>query len=328
LAVVGEVHIKTFREKREHNKQASKLTRSANNSVSKQYKRKTSLNLYFNCKEGDDMVADIEIVCIGNELLIGKVVNTNASWLGKYSTSLGIAVKRITICADNVQEIATVLHEVLSRKPRFVVTTGGLGPTFDDKTLQGIAEALHRKLRVDPEAFKMVQDKYAEYANTRNIAVGEMTAPRVKMATLPQGTKALLNPVGTAPGVRADVDGTVLVALPGVPKEMEAIFEASVVPLLREAAGDVGFYEKSIYADGVMESVLAPLIDKVMQDNPFVYIKSHPKGREHKPHMELHFSTSAKRSEKPEERLEKAAVQLAGLIETSGGKVFFDLLNL
>ncbi len=273
------------------------------------------------------MVADMEIVCIGNELLIGKVVNTNASWLGKYATSLGIAVKRITICADDVPEIAVVLREVLSRKPRFVVTTGGLGPTFDDKTLQGIGEALHRKLQVDPEAFRMVQEKYAEYAKMRNMDVGEVTAPRVKMATLPEKTKALLNPVGAAPGVRVDLDGTVLVALPGVPKEMEAIFEASVVPLLREAAGDVGFYEKSIYADNVMESVLAPLIDKVMQDNPFVYIKSHPKGREHKPHMELHFSTFAKSSEKPQERLERAAVQLAGLIEANGGKVFFDLLN-
>ncbi len=273
------------------------------------------------------MVVDMEIVCIGNELLIGKVVNTNASWLGKCATSFGIAVKRVTICADEVQEIVTVLREVLSRKPRFVVTTGGLGPTFDDKTLQGIAEALHRKLCVDLEAFKMVQEKYAEYAKTRSVGACEMTAPRVKMATLPEGTTALLNPVGTAPGVRADVDGTVLVVLPGVPQEMEAIFEVSVVPLLQQASGDVGFYEKSIYADDVMESVLAPLIDRVMQDNLFVYIKSHPRGREHKPHMELHFSTSAKKSEKPQERLERAAVQLAGLIEESGGKVFFDLLQ-
>lgn len=269
----------------------------------------------------------MEIVCIGNELLIGKVVNTNASWLGKYTTSLGIAVRRVTLCADEVQEIATVIREVLGRKPKFVVITGGLGPTFDDKTLQGIAEALHRKLCVDPEAFKMVQEKYAEYAKIRHISVGEMTPPRVKMATLPQGAEVLSNPVGTAPGVRVNVDGVVLVALPGVPKEMEAIFEAAVVPLLREAAGEVGFYEKSIYTDNVMESILAPLLDKVMLDNPLVYIKSHPRGREHKPHMELHFSILTEKSEKPQERLEKAAVQLAGLIEANGGKVFFDLLK-
>lgn len=270
------------------------------------------------------MTADMEIVCVGNELLIGKVLNSNAQWLGKRATSLGIAVKRVTVCADEVKEIATVILEVLKRKPKFVITTGGLGPTFDDKTLQGIAEALHQKLAVDEEALRMVKEKYAEYAKTRNIDVGEMTAPRVKMATIPEGTKPILNPVGTAPGVRTDADGTVLVALPGVPAEMEAIFEASVVPLLQQASGDVGFYEKSIYADNIMESALAPLIDTVMHDNPLVYVKSHPRGRENKPHMELHFSTSGKKSEKPEERLQKAAAQLSGLIKMSGGKVSED----
>ena len=264
---------------------------------------------------------DLEIVCVGNELLIGKVVNTNASWLGKRATSLGVVVKRITVVADDVQEMSAAFREVLARKPRFIVSTGGLGPTFDDKTLEGIAKALNRKLAVDQEALSMVKAKYKEYAKTRNIPEDEMTPPRVKMATLPEGTQPILNPVGTAPGVRVDIGETVLIVLPGVPSEMEAIFEASVVPLLRQAAGDVGFYERSIYADCIMESVLAPLIDTVMHDNPQVYIKSHPKGRDTKPHMELHLSTSGKPAENPQERLSKAAVQLSVLIEKAGGKV-------
>jgi nicotinamide-nucleotide amidase len=263
----------------------------------------------------------MEIVCVGNELLIGKVVNTNASWMGKRATSLGVAVKRITVVADDVDEMAAAFREVLARKPDFVVSSGGLGPTFDDKTLEGIAKTLNRKLAVNLEALTMVKAKYTEYAKTRNIPEGELTPPRVKMATLPEGTQPILNPVGTAPGVRADIDGSVLVVLPGVPREMEAIFEAYLMPLLRQAAGDMGFYEQSIYANNIMESVLAPLIDKVMHDNPLIYIKSHPKGRENRPHMELHLSTSGKPSEKPEERLSRAGVQLAGLIERSGGEV-------
>jgi molybdopterin-biosynthesis enzyme MoeA-like protein len=167
----------------------------------------------------------------------------------------------------------------------------------------------------------MVKAKYKEYAKTCHIPEGEMTPPKVKMATLPEGTQAILNPVGTAPGVRVDVDGTVLIVLPGVPKEMEAIFEASVAPLLRQAAGDVGFFELSIYADNIMESVLAPFIDKVMHDNPIIYIKSHPKGRENKPRMELHLSTTMKPSETPQTSLSKAAVELAGLITRAGGEV-------
>jgi nicotinamide-nucleotide amidase len=264
---------------------------------------------------------DLEIVCVGNELLIGKVVNTNASWLGKRATSLGVAVKRITVVADDVQEMATVFREVLARQPKFIVSTGGLGPTFDDKNLEGIAKALNRKLAVNQEALSMVKAKYKEYAKTRNIPEGEMTPPKIKMATLPQRTTPILNPLGTAPGVRADINETVLIVLPGVPREMEAIFEASVVPLLRQAAGNVGFYEISIYADNIMESVLAPLIDTVMHDNPQVYIKSHPKGKENKPHMELHLSTVGKPSENPQEHLSNAALALSALIEKSGGEV-------
>ncbi len=267
------------------------------------------------------MTVDIEIACIGNELLIGKVVNTNASWLGKRATSLGVAVKRITVGPDNIKEMAEIFREILARKPRFLIITGGLGPTFDDKTLEGLAYALNLKILVNETALIMVKAKYEEYTKAKRIPEGAMTPARVKMATLPERSIPLTNPIGTAPGVRIDLDYTTVISLPGVPKEMEAIFEESVAPLLRQEAGDVGFFELSIYADNIMESVLAPLIDAVMRDNPTVYIKSHPKGRENQPHMELHLSTSGKLSENPQERLSKAAVQLYGLIETSGGKV-------
>jgi molybdenum cofactor synthesis domain-containing protein len=267
------------------------------------------------------MTVEMELVCVGNELLIGKVVNTNASWMGKRATSLGVAVKRITVVADVIDEMSAAFQEVLARKPNFVVVTGGLGPTFDDKTLEGLAKALNRKLTLNTEALAMVQAKYLEYTKTRNIPQGNLTPAQAKMATLPQGSTPVVNPVGTAPGVRIDVDGSVLFSLPGVPREMEAIFEASIAPLLRQAAGDVGFFELSIYADGIMESVLAPLIDEVMHDNPLVYIKSHPKARESKPHMELHLSTSGKPSDNPTQRLAKAAVELSALIAKVGGTV-------
>lgn len=267
------------------------------------------------------MVADVEIVCVGNELLIGKVVNTNASWIGKRSTSVGITVKRITVVADDLEEMAIAFRDVLTRNPDLVVVTGGLGPTFDDKTLEGIAKALNRKLVVNKEALAMVKAKYADYARTRNMPEGEMTSARTKMALFPEGAMPLVNPVGTAPGVRLEVNSTILFSLPGVPQEMKAIFEATIVPLMQTMAGEVGFFELSIYVDNIMESVLAPLIDTAMHDNPFVYIKSHPKGREDKPHIELHISTAGAPSDNPQERLANAAVQLSDLIEKANGKV-------
>jgi nicotinamide-nucleotide amidase len=262
-----------------------------------------------------------EIICVGNELLIGKTLNTNAHWLAKRATSLGVMVKRITVVGDDVNEIANVVREALKRKPKFIIATGGLGPTFDDKTLEGIAKALNRKLEVNDKALRMVREKYEAYFKEGRMERVELTPARVKMATLPEGAEPLSNPVGTAPGVIIKMDKTFLIVLPGVPPEMEAIFDEDVASLLKKEAGKTTFFEASIYADKIMESALAPLIDQVMHDNPHVYIKSHPKGEERKPHIEIHISTTAENSKTAKNRLGKAIVHLSELVQKSGGKI-------
>ena len=267
------------------------------------------------------MNQQMEILCVGNELLIGKTLNTNAQWMARRSTALGMMVKRITVVMDDVDEIGNAVKEALQRKTRFIVTTGGLGPTFDDKTLEGIAKALNCKLKVNKKALAMVKAKYEAFVKAGRIDNVELTPYRVKMATLPEGSEPLPNPIGTAPGVIMTIKETSLIALPGVPSEMEAIFEESIVPLLKKEAGRVAFFETSIYADNIMESSLAPLIDKTMHDSPYVYIKSHPKGEEKKPHIELHFSTTTKDSGTAKKWLEKAIIQLSELIEKNGGKI-------
>ncbi len=269
------------------------------------------------------MTRDMEIICVGNELLIGKTLNTNAQWIAKQATATGITVKRVTVIADEINEIANAIHEALQRKPHFAIITGGLGPTFDDKTLEGVAEALNRKLAVNTTALRMVRERYEAYAKEKGTETVELTPPRIKMATLPEKTEPVPNPVGTAPGVRADLKQTVLIALPGVPSEMKAIFNETVAPLLKQASEKSAFYERSIYVDGVMESSLAPLIAKVMRDNPGVYVKSHPKGREGKPHIEVHLSTTSKDAERAEAELKKAIMQLSVMIGEIGGRCVF-----
>jgi nicotinamide-nucleotide amidase len=273
------------------------------------------------------MSVKMEIVCVGNELLIGKTLNTNAQWLAKLATSLGVTVHRITVVGDDVDEIASAMREVLRRRPRFIITTGGLGPTFDDMTLKGIAKGLRRKLEVNNEALKLVRGKYEALLNEGRIEKVELTPARTKMATFPKNTKPLHNSVGTAPGMMASVDGTILIALPGVPPEMEAIFEESVAPMLKRDAGKSAFFEASIYVNGVMESSLAPLIDRAMHDNPDVYIKSHVYTKSHpqvegrRSHIELHFSTTAEDSETARFRLDKTMAQLSELVLKNGGRV-------
>ncbi len=267
------------------------------------------------------MTSNVEIICVGNELLIGKTLNTNAHWLAKKTTTLGLHVKKITVIGDDINEISSAVKEALMRKPRFIVTTGGLGPTFDDKTLEGIAKALNRKLEENEEALRMVKEKYKQYVAEGRMDKFEMTPHRVKMATLPEGSKPLRNPVGTAPGVLIELADTTLIILPGVPDEMKAIFEESVEPMFKKAAGNLMFFEASIEVWGVPESAIAPLIDKVMKRNPYVYIKSHPRAAERIPHIELHLSTTSDSSEEARKKVSTVLMQISELIQKEGGKI-------
>jgi len=263
----------------------------------------------------------VEIICIGNELLIGKTLNTNAQWLAKRTTTLGLNTRRITVVGDDIQEISSAVREAIQRSPAFVLTTGGLGPTFDDKTLEGLADALGSRLEVHEEALRMVKEKYLSYAREGRIELAELTPPRMKMAKLPVGGKPLRNPVGTAPAVVVEHNNVTIIALPGVPEEIKGIFDESVAPLLKKAARDVIFFEASIEATNVIESEMAPLIDKVIHNNPHVYIKSHPKGAERIPRIEFHLSTTAKDPATARENVSKALMQLTELITEKGGKI-------
>lgn len=267
------------------------------------------------------MTPSIELICVGNELLIGKTINTNAQWLAKRIITLGLNTQRITIIGDNVDEISTALQEAIQRNPSFIITTGGLGPTFDDKTLEGIAKVLERKLETHDQALKMVREKYRQYVEEGRMEKVELTPHRVKMAKLPKGAEPLFNPIGTAPGVIIKHNDTTIIALPGVPSEMKVIFEESVAPMLKQAAGDVTFFETSLYVTRIAESAVAPLIDRVMHDNPYVYIKSHPKGEERIPHLELHLSTTAENSGLAKKRVSRALIQLSDIIQATGGKI-------
>lgn len=266
------------------------------------------------------MARNIELISVGNELLIGKTVNTNAQWLANRITSLGFNITRITVVRDVVEEIAEALIEAVSRNPQFIVTTGGLGPTFDDKTLEGVAKAFGCPLAVNAEALKMVQEKYIAYAKKLGGEKLTLTPQRMKMATIPENAEPLPNPVGTAPAVTLKNEYVTIFALPGVPSEMKAIFDNSLVPVFTRSAGNLSFFEASIYVNGIMESEIAPLISQVMKDNPLVYVKSHPLGTETKPRIELHLSTTAEQVETAKKRVGRALTQLTESVDARGGE--------
>ena len=264
---------------------------------------------------------NVEIISVGKELLIGKTLNTNATWMAKRLTTLGLNVRRITTISDDTDEINEAISETLQRKPDFLITTGGLGPTFDDKTLGGLAKALNTTVEINKEANVMIEQKYKTYAKERGLDKIPLTPARVKMAKLPKGAEPLPNAVGTAPGVIAKHGSTTIISLPGVPPEMESIFENSLEPMLKKSAGRATFFETSLGVSGIMESDLAPLIDNVMHDNPLVYIKSHPRGQERIPHIELHMSTTAQDTATAKNHVSRAIIQITEIIQAKGGKI-------
>ncbi len=266
------------------------------------------------------MIRHGEIINVGNELLIGKTPNTNAQWLAKRLTTLGLSINQTTTIRDDIEKIAETLREAIQRKPDFIIITGGLGPTFDDKTLEGVAKAFNSKLKVNKEALKMVEKRYLEYAKKMGHRKFELTQARIKMATIPEAAEPLQNPLGTAPAVMLKEDEVKICVLPGVPAEMKAIFETSLMPIFRSAASGSTYFEASLFVDGVVESEIAPLIDQVMHDHPYIYIKSHPLGAERSPKIELHISTTAENSETARKRVSTALMQLEEIARTKGGK--------
>ncbi len=216
----------------------------------------------------------IEVLAVGRELLIGRTVNTNAHWIGRRLALMGTMITRMTTADDNLEEISSSLKEMLGHRPDFIIVAGGLGPTPDDMTLEGIAKGLGRRLRVNQEGLRLIRAHLLKIGRTDV----EITPAQRKMATLPVGGTPLPNEMGTAPGVRIEVGQTTVFCLPGVPKEMKSIFTGSIEEEVRTKVGRL--YRKAIRLkfEGIYESNLAPLIRKAMDQYPGVYIKSHPRG--------------------------------------------------
>ncbi len=248
------------------------------------------------------------IINIGTELTIGRIVNTNGAWLARELTLRGIEVRRIIVIPDIEEEVISVIRDAV-RSATIVITTGGLGPTPDDRTLEFIAKALNRPLELNPQALEMVSEKYSR--------VGlDITDVRRKMALMPKGSRPIPNPVGSAPGAHIVVDGVHIFALPGVPSEMKAMFESYVVKVISSLVPETCVVEKGMTLTGYPESEIAPLIKILSKKYPRAYIKSHPKGGELTiPVLDIKVLVSKKSCREAEEEAIKILGELERLID-------------
>ena len=166
----------------------------------------------------------VEILSIGDELLRGEVINTNASWLARALLAAGAPVGQIATVGDDVQAICKAVVGAGDRCDTLIVT-GGLGPTVDDRTAEAIARAAGVELEVDSRSLAAIEDFFRRLGRA-------MTPNNARQAILPRGAEGLQNTIGTAPGFTMGVGSCQLFALPGVPREMRAMFETSLLPRL------------------------------------------------------------------------------------------------
>jgi len=218
--------------------------------------------------------ARAEIIAIGNELLLGDVLDTNTNWLCKRITGIGGQVTRAALVRDEHAAIVAEIRSALDRAPDLIITTGGLGPTGDDITMQAVGEATARPIELHAQALTMVKARYQDLVKKGYLKDPTLTDARKKMACLPRGAAALRNPVGTAPAAVLEIGDSTLVSLPGVPEELKGIYEETLQPTLKRIFGDSYYEERSIIALCGDESSLAPVLDKVVEAHPEVYIKS------------------------------------------------------
>ncbi len=215
------------------------------------------------------------LISIGKEILRGLTADGDAHFLARKLTSLGYEIERIVVVDDDPKAIGAEIRDALGRKAKLIFTTGGLGPTFDDRTVASVAKALKRKLVVTPESLDMVKLYYKEMAKSGVVKSAKLNGPRKKMAKIPKGATPLRNRKGAAPGAWILEGGTSIFCLPGVPIEMKSIFQHEILPLVfsrhQEIAMDVPVATKD-------ESLLALRLRRVMKKLPGVYAKSRVHG--------------------------------------------------
>src|SRR2546421_1644875 len=196
-----------------------------------------------------------EILSCGTELLLGQITDTNATYLAQNLAALGIDLYYVSQVGDNLERIVETLQRAWQRSD-LIVMTGGLGPTEDDLARESISALLGETMEVDPEQEATLRARFA-HANM------PMLARNIKQATLIPSAQSLENPLGSAPGWWVEKDAHIIVAMPGVPREMYRMWGEEVVPRLSKYTGGL-IFTRILRIYGLGESRVEELLDALI----------------------------------------------------------------
>ena len=209
----------------------------------------------------------IELFSIGTELVLGQIQDTNAHWIAQQTLQIGGELRRVTMLRDQREEMSEALDSAIARETSLILTTGGLGPTPDDMTVEVVASLIGTKPIVDEETI-------SEYRKRREMSADDVVNEALtKMATVPETAVVLQNPAGWAPCISVTHKSSTIMMMPGPPREMKAVFETHIQPLIAER------YRSEITTTRVhvnmFEAEVSPLMQKVMERYPDVYLKAY-----------------------------------------------------
>jgi nicotinamide-nucleotide amidase len=213
---------------------------------------------------------EAEIITIGTELLLGEIVDTNTRYIASALREIGLDLYRTSTVGDNIDRIAEEVQASMERADA-VITTGGLGPTIDDPTREGIAKACGVETVFMPELWQQIEERFSAFGSVP-------TENNRRQALIPAGAIPIENPVGTAPGFIVETDHSVVISLPGVPAEMQYLLISNVIPYLKQHLGLQSIIKSRIVRTaGIGESMLDHIIEDLERlQNPTVGLSAHP----------------------------------------------------
>ncbi len=194
-----------------------------------------------------------EIITIGDEILIGQIVDTNSQWIAQELNKIGVSVHQITSIQDGKKEIEKAIGDAIDSAVQIIILTGGLGPTKDDITKDAICSYFNRKMRLDQDVLASNKALFEKYNY-------EFTEVNRNQALIPVNAIALVNQLGTAPGIWISNCHQIIIALPGVPAEMKGLMTHKVIPKLKETYRMPYIVHRTLMTYGMGESKVAALI--------------------------------------------------------------------
>jgi molybdenum cofactor synthesis domain-containing protein len=257
----------------------------------------------------------VEIFAIGTELCYGRIYDTNSFWIADQLTRIGALVNRITCICDDKKIMKDALQEALQRYPSLIITTGGLGPTPDDITIEVLANVTGRKIVLNQEILR-------EYAKRRKTSVASLPQNIISMAKTLTGAQCFSNPVGGAPATKIENGDTWIITLPGPPKEAKFLFQKHIFPLIKSRTNLIscnGRITVSMY-----ESEISPILSRITKKTSNIYMKPIIKDFCEERGLPIEIIVFGKKQEEIKEKLVRIVKLLKEQVVKEGGTLTSD----